>query len=147
MTENAPVRQSASDLSVPDVATVRAIERATSSGGSAKALGGSIATLLATGGQLLGGPVGIVMVLIAPTVALLIPPTAQSLSDTRAVRRDDKDWLRIKKHFDELMTNQFVSTEDKDVLTKAWEQAKAKRAQTLLGRVEQRSKARWSSAE
>ncbi|MEU1276484.1 hypothetical protein [Streptomyces sp. NPDC005799] len=87
------------------------------------------------------------MTLISPTVALLIPPAAQAWSDSQAERKDDKRWEKTKKDFQDLMADPWVSPEDKDGLTKAWEQAKAHRAQRLLERAERKSKSRWSMDE
>ncbi|MFG2366127.1 hypothetical protein ACGFY3_31515 [Streptomyces mirabilis] len=136
-----------SAIPAPDADTAKAIEKALTSDGSAKAFGGAIGTLMATGGQLLGGGWGAAMTIFAPLVTLIAPTIALSRSDAYWDWKDDRRWKKTAKHLTELKSDPTINPEDKPGIDKTLAEARTARAEKLLERAKRKPRRIWSSTE
>jgi hypothetical protein len=135
MSENAPVA-----LPELDAATNRLIERMASSGALARTLGGSTATLIATGGQWIGGGWAIFAALVAPSVALLLPPGAQWMAIRAKDNNEDEYYEKMETHCKSRMQDPFLSVEYRDRAQKTLEKVHDAHLRRLEERASRKSK-------
>ncbi|MFK0181738.1 hypothetical protein ACIQVR_37935 [Streptomyces xanthochromogenes] len=139
MTED--VSSAAEPTSVPDPAIAAAIEKYASKGKTVAALGGALATALATGGQFVAGTGGTLMALSAPTVALLIPPAWLWAAERATEKRQDKNYAKTLAHLDACYADPAAPSAAKKKAQKSREEAMDAHTKRLMERQSMRS--RW----
>ena len=125
----------------PDPTIARAIEKNASKGHSVAALGGALATVLATGGQFVDGMGGTLMSLAAPTVALFIPPAWLWAAERATEKGQDKNYEKALAHLDTCLADPAASPQRKKQAQKSREAAMDAHTKRLMERQNKRS--RW----